>query len=70
MAKHDIQTALRVPSDTLNRADKLIPFVDKAARECDIGGLVGQVRRSNILRLALIRGLEVLEAEHMEKEDA
>jgi predicted DNA-binding protein len=55
-----ITTSLRLPQELLDRADALIPLLGKHASAQASGSYV----RSDILRLALIRGLESLETEH------
>jgi hypothetical protein len=50
-------TSLRLPQGLLDRADALIPLLASASAS-------GTHARSDILRLALSRGLELLEAEH------
>ena len=51
---------LRVAPDILKRADKLLP---KLAGDRTLA-TVGRITRSTVLKLALVRGLDVLEAEH------
>lgn len=53
------QIALRVTTDVLDRADALAARVSKDPKMA-----LGTVTRSNVLRLALLRGLESLEAEY------
>ena len=62
MARGDggTQIALRIPSQALKRADALIP---KLARNTTISAL-GHVTRSTVMKLALMRGLELLEQEY------
>lgn len=52
---------LRVPQALLDRADALI---ERLARD-EEAVLLGRVSRSIVLRLALLRGLEQLEARHV-----
>ena len=54
------QIALRVPPQALKRADALIA---KLARDTTIAAL-GQVTRSTVLKVALMRGIELLEHEY------
>lgn len=51
---------LRLPQSLLDRADALL---ERLARE-EEAVLLGRVSRSIVLRLAVLRGLESLEAEH------
>jgi hypothetical protein len=50
---------LRLPQSLVDRADKLI---DQLARD-EEALLLGRVSRSIVLRLAVLRGIEVLEAQ-------
>lgn len=52
-------TTLRLPQDLLDRADELIPTVARIP-EMAAGG---EVLRSDVLRLALARGLAALETQ-------
>jgi hypothetical protein len=54
------QVALRIPTEALKRADALIP---KVARDSTVAAL-GEITRSTILKLAVMRGLDALEKEH------
>ena len=54
------QTALRLPSDLLERADAL---VERVAADPERAG-TGMVTRSDVLRLALVRGLTTLERKY------
>jgi hypothetical protein len=56
MADSTIVT-LRLPKSLVERADELIPRL----RDDDQMMVVGRVSRSIVLRLAVLRGLEVLE---------
>lgn len=56
MADSTIVT-LRLPKSLVDRADNLIPKL----RDDDQMMVVGRVSRSIVLRLAVLRGLEVLE---------
>ncbi|MBN1961709.1 MAG: hypothetical protein JW841_12260 [Deltaproteobacteria bacterium] len=58
--KNETQIAVRIPHDLLERADKLVKPMSKRA---DLRVWGGKVSRSNVLRLALLKGLEVLEKE-------
>lgn len=58
----DVVLNLRLSSDLVQRADRL---VDRLAADPRVAALVGtKPSRSAVLRLAIVRGLEVLEAEH------
>ena len=57
-APEPIQIALRVTSDIVDRADALVATALKNPKLA-----VGRVTRSSLLKLALVRGLEVLEEE-------
>ena len=57
-APEPIQIALRVTSEIVDRADALVA---KALKNPKLA--VGRVTRSSLLKLALVRGLEVLEEE-------
>jgi len=61
MATNDAATQLRLPSDALARAEALIPALakDPMLRAAGRG-----VSRSVVLRLAVLRGLDSLEAEY------
>jgi hypothetical protein len=52
-------TGLRVPQAILDRADRLIP----ALAQLDSGRASGAPVRSEVLRMALVRGLDQLERE-------
>ena len=54
------QIALRVSPDMEQRVDALLP---KLAKDATLSA-VGRVTRSTVLKLALSRGLEVLEREY------
>jgi hypothetical protein len=58
------QTSLYLPDDIAGQADGLIPFVRAVVQEKGID--VGTVNRSDVLRMALRRGLEDLEKEKEE----
>lgn len=53
------QVALRLPADLVERADAL---VNRVADDPQLAGL-GRVTRSSVLRLALAKGLDVLDQE-------
>lgn len=57
------QTSLRLPTSTLNRVDTLT----EAMRTHPIYGGLGAIKRSDVLRLVLVKGLEVLEGELLEQ---
>jgi predicted DNA-binding protein len=52
-----ITTSIRVQPELLDRADALIPYLGKLATAAASGELV----RSDVLRIALVKGLEDLE---------
>jgi hypothetical protein len=52
--------SVRVSPETLKRADRLIP---RLSRDPAITA-IGNVSRSTVVKLALMRGLEALEAEY------
>lgn len=54
------QTALRLPADMLDRADALAPLV---AADPERAG-TGAVNRSDVLRLALAKGMAALERQY------
>lgn len=54
------QISIRVPPDALRRAEALR---SKIARDRTVSAL-GKVTRSTVLKLAMMRGLEVLEIEN------
>jgi hypothetical protein len=53
------QISLRVPAEALRRADQLVP---KLVSDQTLAA-VARVTRSTVLKLALMRGLDVLERE-------
>ena len=53
------QTALRIELDLLNRAELLVPVL----RQDPLVRALGQVSRSSVLRVALAKGLDLLEQE-------
>lgn len=56
------QTSIRLPAVTLDRANALVD----AVREDPLYGGLGTVKRADVLRLALAKGLDVLERELLE----
>lgn len=52
-------TALRLPDALLARVDALIPILERTPE-----GAAAGVSRSYVMRLALARGLDALEADH------
>lgn len=54
------QVSIRLPKDVLKRAESLTRRVSK---DSSVAAL-GKVTRSTVLKLAVMRGLEVLEAEY------
>ena len=59
-------TTLRLPPDLVTRADALVP---QAGRAAELGTMT-RITRSDVLRLALLRGLAVLERELVDGEPA
>lgn len=59
----DLSMSLRIPVDALSRADRL---AERLAADPRVAALAGKPSRAAVLRLAIVRGLEVLEAEHPE----
>ena len=53
----DIGTSIRLPRDFLDRADALVPRLDRVPEYAALGSM----NRSRVLRLAILKGLEVLE---------
>ncbi len=58
----DAQTSIRIPSPFLRRADALKARIAKNDKTAIALG--GRVSRSAVLKLAIARGLEALEAEY------
>lgn len=56
------QTAIRLPDEIHKRADALIPRLNKLPAYRD-----RELNRSDVLRIALVRGLEILERETTRK---
>lgn len=54
-----LNTNVRLPVNLVNRVDRLLPTA-AAAPEL---AMAGRVTRSDVLRLAILRGLDVLEVE-------
>jgi len=52
------QISARVPNGTTARLDALIPYVSKLP---DVGVVAGMIARAHVLRVAVERGLLVLE---------
>jgi len=67
MAEHDRQLMIRVPEEIIDRADALIPSMEKEQSE---RMLPARVSRSAVMRVALQKGLEQLEAEYEAESDA
>lgn len=61
MMPKDVQIAIRVEQDVLDRADKIVEALGKA------GGLGLAPTRTAVLRSALLRGLMEMEAEHIKR---
>jgi hypothetical protein len=55
----EVVVALRLPGDLVKAADALIPKLRKTELR-----LAGRISRSTVLRLAITRGLEVLNRDH------
>ncbi|MCB9797102.1 MAG: hypothetical protein H6741_30825 [Alphaproteobacteria bacterium] len=60
-----VQIAIRLPSELIDRADALIPSLEQDSEFYTWG----RVSRAAVIRLAVLRGLEVLEQEHAAAED-
>lgn len=56
----EVPTSVRLPREFVKRLDALVPRLEKVPTFAALGPLT----RSKVLRLALARGIEVLEAEH------
>ena len=59
MSKPDLKTSIQLPREFLRRADALVKKLSSEPVYAALGGL----NRSKVLRLAIARGLEALEAE-------
>lgn len=59
---NEMQLSVRLPEDLLKRLEKM---ETKMAKNPELAAF--RVSRQSVLRLALMRGLDVLEAEHAEK---
>lgn len=59
----EAQITIRLPKDLLRRVQKLVSKLSKDPRHVNMTW-GGKVRRSHVLRLALLRGIEALEADH------
>lgn len=57
------QTSIRLSEDTIEKADELIEPV----QQHDFYGSLGVVRRADVLRLALTKGLELLRDELLDE---
>lgn len=55
---------IRLADDDLERAKALIPALEAMAKREPMLGAAGRVTLSYVLRLAVLRGLAALEAEH------
>jgi len=60
---NDSSVMLRLPSDLLDRARRLVPLIS----DDPTASAFGRVTRAAVLRLAIIRGLAVLEDEFVER---
>ena len=56
----EVPTSVRLPREFVKRLDALVPRLEQVPTFAALGPLT----RSKVLRLALARGIEVLEAEH------
>jgi len=56
----EVPTSVRLPRDFVKRLDALAPRLEKVPTLAALGPLT----RSKVLRLALARGIEILESEH------
>jgi len=56
----DARVSIRVPREVLRRAEGLRPRI---ARDRSVA-MLGKVTQSTVLKLALLRGLDALEAEY------
>lgn len=56
-----MQVGLRLPTEAFDRADAL---KSKLAKDRNLALITGELTRTTILKLAVMRGLEVLEKEH------
>ena len=52
---------VRMPAELIERLEALVPVL---ARDVRITTLTGQVSRSTVLRIAVLRGVESLESEY------
>ena len=55
---HESPTSIRLPDDSLKRAERLVPRLNKMPVYAAMG-----MTRHKVLRLAVAKGLEALEAE-------
>jgi len=60
MSHEECQLSLRLSADLVERADATI---DRLAQDPSMYALAGSVTRSTVIRLALARGLDVLDQE-------
>lgn len=65
MSKTLKQTSIRLPELYLQRADDLAEIM----REVDSYAVFGSLRRADVLRIAIQRGLDVLEGELLSESD-
>lgn len=56
---NDVQIPIRLPAEVVERAETLVPKMERDPKR-----LGWRVSRSSVLREALIRGLDLLEAEY------
>lgn len=61
--RDEIPTSVRLPADLVKRLDALIPKLERVPALAALGALT----RSKVLRLALVRGVDALEAEHSKR---
>jgi len=65
MTKNEVQTAIRLPADLVKRVDDLVGKLKDAPEFA-----LFEPSRSAVMRLALLRGVELLEAEPSKKHKA
>ena len=56
---HEEQVSIRLPSDLVKRAEKLVPRLEKETEFA-----AWRISRAAVLRLAVARGLEALEEQY------
>lgn len=63
--QHDKQITFRLPAELILRAEALV----SAVRADPERGAFGRVSKAAVLRLAIVKGLAVLEAEYRREEE-